>query len=374
VRRAQAPVEVPHVTCVAALTPHIWRLPRRAADGMLGRGTFSYEQLGSYTPKLVVRVPRASVHHKRCRPFVFVPLSPSVYFDPYTARVEGFGVTAHAQLLGHTELEKPIGWSTSGAFEVELDHAERRGWWEQDTESLEPSPLPPGACRGAACEQTAVLVALDNTYGKLSDEVRLEVPLHLRYARAFLQQEPAPGVRSGDAYAFRAVVDAVPGLAPPLRHALDRGAGVLDRAIDSARDAYLEHVTPWVERWTRENFQPVSLLPPQVDGPLLLARCAGIAEPNAADEDVWEKRPAEQLLPETHKHLAKQLVAAVEGGEGMASMFARDSPLRSISSTMADIPAADASLYPTVQLVTVGVAVVLALWLLRGIRRAVHKQ
>ena len=130
-------------------------------------GSFAYAGVPSYAPTLELHAPHSVP--EACVLRAFVPLPPSMYYDPYTAGIERTQ-RASAVHLCHLELERQRGWSE--ASEVE---AEPRAWWERSEHASAPAPCT------AACEYTGVLVELQ------PGERHVSVPLHMRYTPAELR-------------------------------------------------------------------------------------------------------------------------------------------------------------------------------------------
>ncbi|PKI82444.1 hypothetical protein MVES_003710 [Malassezia vespertilionis] len=286
-------------------------------------GTFAFVDAASYAPKLVLRIPKEDVQSKGCKMQVMVPLAPSVYYDPFTARVETQQGVAHVQHLGRLELEKQVGWS---AHPMVWD-AEMRAWWEggdEDAVGVEPaSQRTDGPCSGAACEHTAVLVDLDTAHGS---EMGLEItiPLHKRYQIAQVHPVPVHVEIKHDAPAW------LPAHIAPL---YERAADVLASVAS--------HALSWIARIHTRHYQSVELTGAHT-APILFAACT------EGDIPEWDVADVHEILPDAYTHLRPRFEAKLQD----AYLFVPPTPLLRMSKTVADMPVGDAGLYPLVQLGT----------------------
>ncbi|EPQ25674.1 uncharacterized protein PFL1_06746 [Pseudozyma flocculosa PF-1] len=102
-------------------------------------------QTGTLHPQLTVGLPGPltslpKAAREQCRASILVHLPPSLFYDPYTSyAIRRDPRIANVQILGHTELERPVGWSLSSpppSSSVRTS-AGARSWWERDYDSDE---------------------------------------------------------------------------------------------------------------------------------------------------------------------------------------------------------------------------------------------
>lgn len=285
-------------------------------------GRLRWAQRASYAPTAHINVPEAP---EGCSLHLLYTLPPSAFFDPFTARLAPPVRDVH--VLGAVDLEHMPGWASESRMASQIENVSR-AWWEGEARSSYRS------CTGAQCEHTALL--LDLAHGG-----EVDVPLHMRYARATRSHAPQDTT------------------AQPLINVTQR------LSTDHALGAWLHRtLSAWhrgLSPWFTERTVPQALL---ADVPVVIAVCPA-AMP--IDWDAIDMTDPLSLLPPTHAQWHPQLRALFNEQFVYVPLVPMDVP----SETSALIPIGDTALAAPVILTTIAAVWLATLWLSRCVWRAI---
>lgn len=308
------------------------------------RGGFRYEAVDSFAPKLTVRVPGALAREPHCSTHILVPLSASLYFDPYTARMQRDQRVVDVQHLGLLELEKSEGWSADGV----QDTATQKSWWEQSGDAVRAAPV----CEDDACERTAVLAELDPGAGNESAEVTF--PLHLRYQQALSHRADTPKHTHTLEWSLPTSPD---------ESWMRRISRTTTHAARTLAQAWERAIAPHLTHWTQQNYSPVPLAGPMAHDPVILAVCERAPPPGK-----WFAADLDDVLPAAYAHLRGDLAAAL--ALPSQQVYVPRMNLAGPDATL-QAPVGDATLYPSVVVITLLAVLLATHTTIRSIRWAV---
>ncbi|WFC95366.1 hypothetical protein MBRA1_002014 [Malassezia brasiliensis] len=286
----------------------------------------------SFAPRLAVTVPGEIAHAEQCTVYVAAPLSPDVFFDPYTARMERTEPVSDVQLLGHLELEKPVGWAT----DAEVGEA------EISAEEVSAPTHSSATCHGPTCEHSAVLLELARGAGDAID-TQVHIPLHVRYHPARIPHRDASHAH------VHGNEDSAHGAAHAVAHAAHR-----------FYHTWATSIVPRIRRWGEQHYDHVPIIAD--GGPIVFAACASMP-----DTMVWREVNVDDVLPSTHAHLRTELRAAL-APNNQALYMPRTLP-RATTEMTTPVPIGNVTLYPAVLALTL----LAVLWATRSVMHSVRR-